>query len=222
MPSILITGASRGLGLEFARQYAADGWRVTAACRTPSQAADLSRLGVEVVGMDVGDLGDIAAAAEKLRGRAFDVLLNNAGTYGERQAFGAIDAEEWSRVFRINAIAPLKVAEAFLPHLLAGERKVMAFMTSRMGSIADNGSGGAYLYRSSKAALNAAVKSLAIDRPELTAVLLHPGWVRTDMGGAGAPLQPSESVAGLRRVIAGLRPEQSGRFFDYSGAPLPW
>ncbi len=138
MPSILITGASRGLGLEFARQYAADGWRVTAACRTPSQAADLSRLGVEVVGMDVGDLGDIAAAAEKLRGRAFDVLLNNAGTYGERQAFGAIDAEEWSRVFRINAIAPLKVAEAFLPHLLAGERKLMAFMTSCMGSIADN------------------------------------------------------------------------------------
>lgn len=224
MPSVFITGANRGLGLEFARQYAADGWHVMAACRHPARAASLTALGVEVVGLDVSDYVAIAAVADTLKGRAFDVLLNNAGAYGERQAFGAIDPAEWERVLRINAIAPIKIAEAFLPHVLAGGKKVMAFLTSRMGSIADNSSGNSYIYRSSKAALNAAVKSLSVDlQPRgVTAVVLHPGWVKTDMGGQGAPLEPADSVRGMRQVIDRLRPQESGSFIDYTGTPVPW
>lgn len=224
MPSIFITGANRGLGLEFARQYAADGWQVVAACRRPAEATQLASLGVEVVGLDVGDLDAIKRLADELAGRVFDVLLNNAGSYGERQSFGQIDPVEWESVLRVNAIAPIKLAEAFLPHLRAGDRKVMAFMTSRMGSISDNSGGGCYIYRSSKAALNAAVKSLSIDLAGegVTAVVLHPGWVKTDMGGPGAPLEPKASIAGLRKVIDGLQPADSGSFIDYSGMRLPW
>ncbi len=224
MPSVFITGASRGLGLEFARQYAADGWSVVAACRRPSEAPQLERLGVEIVCLDVADFGAVAALARQLSGRAFDLLLNNAGVYGENQELGSIDAEDWQRVLRTNVIAPLKIAEAFLPHVLAGQRKAMAFLTSRMGSIADNDSGGSYIYRSSKAALNAAVRSLAIDLRSrgVSVVLLHPGWVKTDMGGNAAPLDAETSVAGLRRVIDDARPAESGIFRDYTGALLPW
>ena len=176
-PSVLITGASRGLGLEFARQYAAAGWSVVAACRRPSDVPQLDRYPVELIGLDVADPASVTELAAHLRGRPLDLLVNNAGVYGERQDFGAIDAEEWQRVLRINVIGPIKMAEAFLPHLLAGNRKTIAFVTSRMGSIADNGSGGSYIYRSSKAALNAAVKSLSIDLKGqgITALLLHPG-----------------------------------------------
>ena len=224
MASIFITGANRGLGFEFARQYAADGWQVVATCRRPGDAAKLAELGVDVVALDVTDFAAIVSLAERLGGRAFDVLLNNAGAYGERQDFGELDAAEWERVLRINVIGPLKIAEAFLPHLAAGQRKVMAFLTSRMGSIGDNTAGGSYIYRSSKAALNAAVKCLAIElKPRgITAVVLHPGWVKTDMGGAAAPLRPTESVTGLRQVISGLRLADSGSFLDYTGATVPW
>jgi NAD(P)-dependent dehydrogenase (short-subunit alcohol dehydrogenase family) len=224
MPSIFITGANRGLGFEFARQHAVDGWEVVATCRRPEDVAQLTDLGVEVVALDVTDFPAVSSLAARLGGRAFDVLLNNAGVYGEHQEFGKLDPAEWERVLRVNVIGPLKVAEAFLPHLAAGDRKVMAFLTSRMGSIGDNNAGGSYIYRSSKAALNAAVKSLAIDlRPRgIAAVVLHPGWVRTDMGGAGAPLEPTESVAGLRRVISAVRLADSGSFLDYTGASLPW
>lgn len=224
MSTVLITGANRGLGLEFVRQYAAAGWTVLAACRRPAEFPRPPAGAIEVLGLDVADFAGVAALAEHLRGRPLDVLLNNAGLYGEHQEFGNIDPGDWERVLRTNAIAPLKVAEAFLPHVLAGRNKTMAFMTSRMGSIADNEAGGAYIYRSSKAALNAAVKSLSIDlRPRgVTAILLHPGWVKTDMGGPGAAIEPPESVAGLRRVIAGAGPQQSGGFFDYTGASVPW
>jgi len=224
MPSIIITGASRGLGLEFARQYAAAGWTVTAACRDPSRASELAGLSVEAVALDLADTDSIRRAAETLLGRSFDILLNNAGVYGESQQFGHLSGEEWERVMRINAIAPLKLTEAFLPHLLAGQKKLMVFLTSKMGSIADNSSGGAYIYRSTKAALNAAVKSLSIDLAPrgVTTLLLHPGWVRTDMGGPNAMISPEVSIAGMRRVIDQVEPGQPLKFLDYQGTDLPW
>jgi NAD(P)-dependent dehydrogenase (short-subunit alcohol dehydrogenase family) len=224
MPSILITGAGRGLGLEFARQYAAAGWSVVAGARNPGQASDLADLNVETVALDLADSESIRQAAEKLKGRSFDVLLNNAGVYGESQQFGHISADEWERVMLVNAIAPLKMAEAFLPHLLAGQKKLMVFLTSKMGSIADNTSGGAYIYRSSKAALNAAVKSLSIDLGPrgVTTLLLHPGWVRTAMGGPNAMIEAEESIAGMRRQIDAVEPGQALKFLDYAGTPLPW
>jgi len=224
MPSIFITGAGRGLGLEFARQYAAAGWTVTAACRDPSRAADLAALSVETVALDLADGSSILRAAERLAGRSFDVLLNNAGVYGEGQQFGRLSAQEWERVMLVNAIAPLKLTEVFLPHLLAGQRKLAVFLTSRMGSIADNSSGGAYIYRSSKAALNAAVKSLSIDLAPrgVTTLLLHPGWVQTDMGGPNAQISPEQSISGMRRRIDEVEPGQPLKFVNYEGALLPW
>jgi NAD(P)-dependent dehydrogenase (short-subunit alcohol dehydrogenase family) len=224
MPSIFITGASRGLGLEFVRQYAAAGWSVTAACRDPSRATDLARLGVETVALDLADPDSIRRAAQTLQGRSFDILLNNAGLYGEGQQFGRLSQAEWERVMLVNAIAPLKLTEAFLPHLMAGQKKLMVFLTSKMGSIADNSSGGAYIYRSSKAALNAAVKSLSIDlEPRgVTILLLHPGWVQTDMGGPNALISAEQSVACMRRQIEAVEPGQTLKFVDYEGTPLPW
>ena len=224
MPSILITGAGRGLGLEFARQYAAAGWSVVAGVRDASRATDLAELTVETVALDMADAESIRQAAESLRGRSFDVLLNNAGVYGESQQFGHISSEEWERVMLVNAIAPLKMAEAFLPHLLAGQKKLMVFLTSKMGSIADNSSGGSYIYRSSKAALNAAVKSLSIDlAPQgVTTLLLHPGWVKTDMGGPNAMLTPATSIEAMRGLIDGTEPGQKLKFLNYDGQDLPW
>ena len=224
MPSIFITGTSRGLGLEFVRQYAAAGWSVTAACRDPSKAPELAELGVETIALDLADAESVHRAADSLRGRSFEILLNNAGVYGEGQQFGRLSEAEWERVMLVNAIAPLKLTEAFLPHLLAGQKKLIVFLTSKMGSIADNSSGGAYIYRSSKAALNAAVKSLSIDLAPrgVTTLLMHPGWVQTDMGGPNALVSPGDSIAGMRRQIDAVEPGQPLKFLDYTGAPLPW
>jgi len=228
--NVLITGASRGLGLEFARQYAADGWRVFATCRDPDgaaaleEAADGSGGAITVHRLDVGDLDQIDALAEALAGEAVDVLLNNAGAFGDRAGFGRVDVAAWERTFRVNAIAPYRMCEAFVEHVARSEQKVVANVTSKMGSIADNTSGGRYVYRSSKAALNMVTASLAHDLAGrgIKAVVLHPGWVRTDMGGPSAPLEAPESVAGMRKVIAGLAPDQSGRFFNWDGAEIPW
>ena len=224
MPSVFITGASRGLGLEFVRQYLETGWTVTAACRDPARAEALAALGVETVALDLIDRSSIGKAASVLAGRSYDILLNNAGVYGESQQFGRISELEWERVMHVNAIAPLKLAEAFLPHVLAGQKKLIVFLTSRMASITDNWSGGSYIYRSSKAALNAAVKSLSIDLAPrgVTTLLLHPGWVKTDMGGPDAAIVPADSIAGMRRVIAGVEPGQPLKFVDYKGQDLPW
>lgn len=225
MPSVLITGANRGLGLEFARQYAVAGWQVVTTCRSPEGAVDLNNLDVEVHALDVTDFAQMATLAEAtLRGRVFDVLINNAGIYGDHQTLGDLAAGVWEQVLLTNTIAPIKMAECFLPHILGSQRKTMAFLSSRMGSIADNSGGNSYMYRSAKAGLNAAVRSLTIDTRArgLRTVLLHPGWVQTDMGGANATVTPHDSVAGLRRVIEGLTAEQSGAFLDYMGQAIPW
>jgi NAD(P)-dependent dehydrogenase (short-subunit alcohol dehydrogenase family) len=225
MPTVFITGANRGIGLEFAREYVAEGWRVHAACRNPAKASDLRAVkgDVTVHALDVADDTALEALAEKLKGEAIDVLINNAGIL-DSDGFGRTDTETWMRAFRVNSIAPLHVLERFLPHLERGQKKTAVALTSKMGSIADNGSGGSYIYRSSKAALNAAMKSAAIDLKAkgITVAVFHPGWVKTDMGGRGAAIDAKTSVAGLRSKIASLKPGDSGRFFNYDGKELPW
>jgi NAD(P)-dependent dehydrogenase (short-subunit alcohol dehydrogenase family) len=224
--TILITGASRGLGLEFVRQYAADGERVIAACRHPESATGLRGIkgDVRAVALDIADAGSIHALADTLGTEPIDILINNAGVYGKAQSLGKMDYAAWEDVFRVNTIGPMHLTDALLPRIVAGQRKLIVAITSQMGSIDDNTSGGYYAYRSSKAGLNAVVKSLSVDlKPRgIAAVVLHPGWVKTDMGGANAPLEAKDSVAGMRSVIGKLSIKDSGRFFDYHGKELPW
>lgn len=231
MPTVLITGANRGLGLEFARQYAADGWRVFAACRDPGSASALRELasaggdGIQVLAMDVADGESVRAAAAKLRGEPIDLLLNNAGVGNPAgKTLGSLDYQGWMSVLNVNALGPARVVEAFLENVGKGGRRLIVTITSRMGSIADNSSGGSYPYRSSKAAVNMVVRSLSLDLAQrgITCVVLHPGWVRTDMGGSGGKLSPAESIGALRRLIARLGPKDAGKFYDYDGSEIPW
>jgi len=231
MATVLITGANRGLGLEFCRQYAQDGWQVIACCRQPAQAQALLALagqypGIQVEALDVADFAAIDALAAKLAAIQLDVLLNNAGVYGDNRtnAFGELDYPLWLQSFVINTQAPMKMAEAFLPQLLRGGQKLVVNVSSLMGSVTDNTSGGSIYYRSSKAALNAAMKSLAIDlKPQAIGVLtLHPGWVKTDMGGPNALIEKEESISGMRQVIARFTLGQSGDFIKYDGNVMPW
>lgn len=224
MPTALVTGANRGIGLEFARQYAADGWRVIATCRDPAVARALAAVkGAEVRPLDVADAAAIAGLGRALAGQAIDVLVSNAGVWfrdGER--FGALDYRAWQLSFAVNAIATARLAEA-LAGSVAGsaERKIVA-ISSRLGSLALMQSG--YLYASTKAALNAIVKGLAHDLKDrgIIAIAMTPGWVRTDMGGPDAALSVEQSVAGMRRVIAGLTAADSGGFFAHDGAAVPY
>jgi NAD(P)-dependent dehydrogenase (short-subunit alcohol dehydrogenase family) len=231
MPSTLITGANRGLGLEFARQYAADGWQVYATCRDPNSASDLRRLvdasgyKIQIIALDVTDFASIKAAAAELEGQAIDLLLNNAGVGGPRgQTIGTIDYEAWAKVLDINTLGPLRVSEAFLDNVARSERKLIVTLTSGMGSIGDNTSGGAFAYRSSKAAVNMVMRSLAIDLAprRITCVVINPGWVRTDMGGPHGNQTPAESVAKLRSLIDNLSPGYSGKFLNHDGREYAW
>ena len=226
MPTVFITGANRGIGLEFARQYAADGWRVLAACRNPREAKELADLpgDVRVFALDVIDENQLPALARSLSDEAIDILINNAGVGGFDDSFGNTPTNEWLETLRVNAIAPVHVAEQFLPHLERGQRRLIVNITSKMGSIADNGSGGSYSYRTSKAALNMVAKSMAHDLKgkRIIVVVFHPGWVKTDMGGPQALLPPKASVGGMRAKIATLTAADSGKFFNYDGKPLPW
>jgi NAD(P)-dependent dehydrogenase (short-subunit alcohol dehydrogenase family) len=224
MPTVLITGANRGLGLEFARAYAADGWQVLATCRSKDRAGTLADMvrNVQVEELDLADLADVQGFADRLSVPAIDLLVSNAGVMGPGRIETPDDAREWLQALQANAVAPVLLARRLAPKLKTAKGKAVA-VTSRMGSIADNDSGGAIAYRSSKAALNAAWKSLAIElaRDGVSAAVLHPGWVQTRMGGSSAPLTPEQSVAGMRRVIAGLTPERFG-FYNYDGATIPW
>ena len=229
MPTTLITGANRGLGLEFARQYAQDGWQVLAGCRLPDQASELRALaretgGIEFLELDVGRADQIAAVARQLAGRLIDLLINNAGVPGSPARLGELDDHEWLETLRVNTLGPIRLAEALRDNVAASGHKRIVAISSGLASIAQNTSGGRYSYRTSKAALNAAVRSLAMDLRGrgVIAVVLSPGWVRTRMGGAGAPLDPEQSVAGMRRVIAGLTPEDTGAFLSHDGTSIPW
>lgn len=231
MPTALITGANRGLGLEFARQFATDGWHVLATCRAPARATELARLtaqhpALEIHGLDVADHRTIEDLARELRDRPIDLLLSNAGVYGDSgdSGFGRLDYGEWARTFHINTMAAARLAECFVGHVARSERRLMVALTSLMGSMGDNASGGSYLYRSSKAALNAVMKSLSIDlQPRGIGVLiLHPGWVKTEMGGPHGLITPQQSVAGMRAIIERYTPADAGRLLNYDGAELPW
>jgi NAD(P)-dependent dehydrogenase (short-subunit alcohol dehydrogenase family) len=218
MPTVLITGANRGIGLEFARQYSTDGWDVVATVRDGS--GELDKLGVRVEHLDMRDLDAVTHFGEHLD--SLDLLIANAGTYGPKSVMSEHDGEGWLETFAVNTVAPFLLAQSVLERVARADGKLVAIST-KMGSIEDNTSGGYIAYRSSKSALNSAWRSLAIDnRGRVTCAVLHPGWVQTRMGGSSAPLKPEDSVAGMRKVIEGLGPEQSGRFFGYDGSEIPW
>lgn len=222
MPTLLITGASRGIGQELVRQYRADGWRVIATVRkTPPEGVEAD----VVLTLDAGDGDSIAALKQAVGSEPVDVLWNNAGVYLDKNTpLGSLDYEVWAETLWINSIAPIRIAAALADNVAASERKVMAFTTSRMGSIGSLGGGGAYAYRSSKAALNMAAEILRHDMTPrgISTVLLHPGWVRTDMGGPSADIGVVASARGMKRIVDNLTPAQSGAILDYSGKAIPW
>jgi NAD(P)-dependent dehydrogenase (short-subunit alcohol dehydrogenase family) len=226
--TLLITGANRGIGLEYVRQYAEDGWRVIACCREPERASVLNQLAskyscIEICKLDVADFDQIEMLGRKLIDQPIHLLINNAGVYPE-SSFRSIDYARWMDAFKVNTMSSLKLAEVFIPHLVkAGNAKFVA-MTSKMGSIEDNSSGGEYLYRTSKTALNMVIKSLSVDLTKygVSVATLHPGWVKTDMGGPNGLIDAETSVQGLRKVIALLSLNNSGKFYAYDGKEIPW
>ncbi|HLG87180.1 MAG TPA: SDR family oxidoreductase [Alphaproteobacteria bacterium] len=228
MPTVFISGANRGLGLEFAKQYAADGWQVIGTCRDPARADALRAIPeTRRLPLDVTEPQSIAACAEALAGEKIDLLLNNAGIYGsivgdKEQTLERMDIENWLQILKTDLIAPFALTRALLPNL--GQGSIVGFLSSELGSIARNRMGEIYGYRSSKAALNMVGRSLSIDLKAwgIIVVLLHPGWAHTDMGGPRAPVDPVESIAGLRRVLARVTPESSGRFLAWDGREMPW
>lgn len=232
MPSILITGANRGLGLEWARQYAEEGWRVFASCRHPGEAGELAELAarrssLSVHRLDVTRADDIINLSVALQGEGIDVLLSNAGLYLEKyyeQGLGQLRYDDWLEVFRVNTLAAPRLIEAFSEHLARGERKLVVAITSHMGSIAEIEAPGSYYYRSSKAALNAVMKGMALELApwHIGVLLLHPGWVLTRMGGPGARLTVAESVQGMRHLVERFTLRDSGRFLRYNGEEIPW
>lgn len=233
MSTILITGSNRGLGLAWVREYAEAGWRVIATCRKPLEASDLQDLAkshkaLTVHSLDVTDGAQIEALTTELKGTSIDILINNAGIYAEKNTppggAALFDDAEWIRTFRVNTLGPVRVTRALKNHLLTSHRRLVIAISSTLGSIAGINEPGSYFYRSSKAALNAAMRGLAFELAPLgiTVVLLHPGWVRTRMGGSEAPLTPQESVRGMRPLIDRLSLPDSGRFLRYDGREIPW
>jgi len=220
MQHVVITGANRGIGLELARHYQREGWQVTGICRESSSELDAVATRV-IIGIDVTDPKQVARLAEELKGQAIDLLINNAGLLQDEK-LGAIDYDSLRLQMEINAFAPLRVCEALLSNLTAGSK--IANITSRMGSIADNDSGGRYGYRASKAAFNALGRSLAIDLKSrgIAVAQLHPGYVKTRMVNFGGLITPEESVAGLVKLIAALNLENTGSFWHSNGEELPW
>lgn len=223
----VVTGANRGIGLEFVKQLTERGEEIDACARAPDEAPELRALGrrgvrLRIHRLDVADDPSVAALAEQLPPGPVDVLINNAGVSGAKGG-EPIDPPDILRVFNVNAVGTLRVIRALLPRLRAGTTKKIVNLTSHLGSIAD-ASGGRYAYRLGKAALNMATRLLAEDlRGEgFLTVALHPGWVQTRMGGSAAPLPPEQSVRGMLRIVDGLSQEQSGRVFDYQGHALPW
>lgn len=222
--TVLITGANRGLGLEYARQFKAKGYAVIGTARNPGEAAELAALDVQVEALDVTDAASVAALAKRLDGVPIDVLINNAGI-GDRDdtSILATDFAMFERTLAVNTLGPLRVTQALLPNLRAGGRKHIVNMSSRLGSITLN-NGNYPAYRASKAALNQVNRNLSIElgKQGFVVVVVHPGWVRTEMGGAEAPLLPEESVRGLVKLIERLSASDNGRFYDYLGEELPW
>ena len=232
MQRILITGANRGLGLEFVRQYLARGERVFAACRTPKAATELQALAaahpnqLTVLALDVSDSAAIEAADTMVKAHtaALDLLINNAAIAAKDERFGQLDAETMLQILAVNSVAPTMVAQRFAALLKAGNTPKLINISSGLGSIARRTSGGSYSYCTSKATLNMITRLISFDLALIgvTAIVLHPGWVQTDMGGKNATLTPGQSIAGMLQVIDGLTPKDSGRFLQWDGGELPW
>ena len=225
MPTILITGANRGIGLALARSYVKDGWRVIATSRKPDESLIQ---GAESLPLDLTDPDSINALQQSLVGVPIDIVWNNAGVYLDKnQSLEQVDNQDWLRSFEINCIAPIRIAEALTENVRISERKVFAFTTSKMASLAGNGIG-AYAYRSSKTALNMAVRCFAQDHKAqgINCLLLHPGHVRTDMGGPEGEIDLPTSITGMRNLVDRINPDyptdMDSGYFDYDGSNIPW
>ncbi|WP_162063923.1 SDR family oxidoreductase [Vibrio taketomensis] len=230
MSTVLITGANRGLGLEFVRQYAAMGWQVLATCRTPEKAELLGQLAMEypqvkLIKLDVTNEDEINLLATQLKGQAIDHLILNAGVLGEDCAkLGEMTQAKWLEVLTINTVAPALLIQALQDNVAASEHKTIIGISTRVASLGDNSSGNMYSYRTSKAALNQILVSAAQNLREqaVKTLAIHPGWVQTDMGGDSATFTPQESVAGIISVAQNLTLEGSGSFRVFDGSTIEW
>ena len=232
METVLITGVNRGIGLEFSRQLAEDGWCVLACSRDLEKSDALNKLAAEyperitLYALDVTDHRQIEKLSQILANKPIDLLINNAGVFPDinDRSFGQTDYDSWAHAFLVNTMAPLKMAEEFIAQITQSSRKTIVTITSKMGSVADNGRGGSYIYRSSKSAVNMVIKSIAIDLEsnDIISVLLHPGWVRTDMGGPSGLISVEQSVSGMLSVIREVTSADSGKFIAYDGQIIPW
>ncbi len=225
---VLVTGASRGLGLEFTRQLLSRGDRVFAACRRPDQAVELSELNgqLTLVELDVTNQSTIDSAYETIKSqtKSLDLLINNAGVSAGSDPLGDLQQDKMLDIFNVNAVGPMLIVQRFLDLLKAGHDPKIVNLTSGLGSISSRDQGGMYSYAASKAALNMLTHTLAHDvRPAgITTIVIDPGWVKTDMGGPNAWITPEELIQGMLKVIDNLTLEQSGQFFHYSGSQIPW
>ncbi len=230
MKSILITGSNRGIGLELVKQYAHAGWRVWACCRSPEQATELHALktqykAVNVMQLEVNNLESIKNLARQIAQEPIDILFNNAAVKGgEIQTLATVQPDIWLETFKINTIAPFLIAQALMTNVALSKLKIIVNMSSNLASINDNNESDYYIYRSSKAALNMITKNMAIDLKEkqIKVIALHPGWVKTDMGGPDALISTTESVSGIKSLLDQLTFEESGCFFSYTGKKLTW
>lgn len=231
MPTLLITGANRGIGLELCKQYIDLGWQVLATCRTPENAIELNKLQQDndrqltVYALDVGQESQIVDLKKQIGESPIDILFNNAGVFAaESSQFGQTKKDVWLDAFNINVISPMKLIETFVENVVKGDKKIIASMSSKMGSIADNGSGGSYAYRSTKTALNMVMTSISkdLESKDITTLILHPGWVRTDMGGPNGELSVEESAAQLIKTLSNATIKETGTFFDIDGSVIPW
>ncbi|PLY02304.1 MAG: short-chain dehydrogenase [Desulfuromonas sp.] len=230
MGSILLSGCNRGIGLELARCFACQSWRVFATCRSPATADELQALAAEhplltIHPLDVTDTGQIERLASELKSLPIDILFNNAGIFGpENQGIAETDVEGWLTTLRVNTIAPLQMVERFVENVSRSRLKIIASMGSAMGSLSENSSGGFYAYRTSKAGLHMVMRGLAADLAprDIISVAFHPGWVQTRMGGPQAPVTPQQSASGLQRVLLGLTLNDSGKLLDYEGNERTW
>lgn len=230
MATILVTGANRGLGIEFVEQYLNEGNEVIATYRNENSSMDLIEMGNErsnlkLLQLDVSSNKSLNSFAENLGDSPIDIFINNAGVYGPRNSsFGNVDEENWIPAIKINAIAPILLTQLIIKNIRSGADKKLIYITSKMGSIDDNKGGGVYVYRSSKTALNAVVKSLSVDLENegIVVALIHPGWVKTDMGGPNALIERDTSVRGMTEVISNLDITSTGNFYNYDGSIIPW
>lgn len=222
--TVLITGANRGIGLEFARQFKKQGYEVIGTARKPEEATELRELDARIEQLDVADSESVKAMAKRLQGVGIDILINNAGIGGYYAAtFQEHDFDKIDKTFQVNSLGPMRVTQALYENLKQGKEKKILHVSSMMGSIEMNG-GGFYGYRASKAALNMFNKTLSLElgKEGFICVVLHPGWVQTDLGGSNAPLSPEESIRGMLGVIEKLDQNDNGKFYDYKGEQLPW